>query len=321
MDTAGRRLNRPGGPAQYQGTTKEVNGSHVWNGVVRFAEHKIIEPLKWTKPRTVFVNSMGDLFHENVPDAWIDRVFAIMALCPHHTFIVLTKRAAGMQVYCANPRTPVRIARVILDMAAAGTVKGSDALRPLRDRLLESDPEAVFWPLTNVWKGVSCEDQRRADERISDLLATPAAVRFVSAEPLLGPIEFDCPWPPGWQRPIDDVSDGVDALRYAGEQGRPLDWVIVGGESGTAARPMHPDWVRSIRDQCAGAGVPFFFKQWGAFVPIASVGAGGVAVAAATPDHHVWADTTVSRRTDKKAAGRLLDGREHTEWPKGFADA
>jgi protein gp37 len=186
------------------------------------------------------------------------------------------------------------------------------------------------WPLPNVWLGVSCEDQERADERIPDLLATPAAVRFVSAEPLLGPIDF-----------TDIANDGdtyLDALRgHSAEEcadpitddcwraGIPkLDWIIVGGESGTKARPMHPDWARSIRDQCEGAGVPFFFKQHGQWVPLHAYQGGegprmvidasgrNVTGTIAAQDH----TCAMVYRVGKKRAGRLLDGREHNDMPE-----
>jgi protein gp37 len=203
----------------YRGVTRTVNGNAVWTGKLGFSEKKLVEPLKRKKPTTYFVNSMSDLFHESMPDEWIDRVFAVMALCPQHQFQVLTKRSARMREYCSTRRSDT----VYPQMSVIRGVEGDHDLR-------------IDWPLPNVWLGVSAEDQKRADERIPDLRATPAAVRFVSLEPLLGPIEL-------------------------GDAPANLDWVIVGSESGPGARPCDLDWVRAIRDRCTSACVAFFWKQ------------------------------------------------------------
>lgn len=203
---------------------------------VQLLEARLTEPLRAKKPRAYFVDSMADLFHEDVPDDYLDRVFAVMAVASQHIFMVLTKRPERM---CAYLRAPEREDRV----EAAGAEMGYT----FRRRVSYGD-----WPLSNVWLGVSAEDQARADDRIPLLLDTPAAVRFVSAEPLLGPIEFSN---------VGGRSDAVAQL------GRPalagIDWVIVGGESGPHARPFHLAWARSIRDQCAATGVAFFMKQLG----------------------------------------------------------
>lgn len=219
---------------------------------VQLREHKLSEPLRWRKPSKVFVNSMSDLFHDSVPADYIIDVFAVMAKAQQHTFQVLTKRHARMRSLLSD----------------------SGFAREMWDRLgIVEYPEVPdeVWPLPNVWLGVSTEDQKWADIRIPALLETPAAVRFISAEPLIGPITLS-----------------ADAIgRYYGgdprEDERGLDWVIVGGESGRGARPMHPDWARSLRDQCTSAGVPFLFKQWGGRTP--------------------------------KANGRVLDGRTWDEYP------
>ena len=277
-----------GKESHYDGTTKVVKGKPVWTGLMRQApEHILLQPLRWTTPRMIFVNSMSDLFHPDVPDAWIDQVFAVMALCPQHTFQVLTKRADRMRTYLAS--TPVHriwMAMPKIDQSALGCAK----------------PQ---WPLPNVWLGVSAEDQRRYDERRDDLRATPAAVRFLSIEPLLGPIGLD--------------------LSGLSQVYRPIHWVIVGGESGPNARPMHPDWARSLRDQCAAAGVPFFFKQWGEWVSAEAPGRSdetGVLM----PDGEFlrgrrvldWQgdDGWIVKRVGKSRAGRLLDGREHNDMPE-----
>ena len=232
----------------YDGTTKVVNGHAIWTGLVRQApEHILMAPLKWKKPRRIFVNSMSDLFHEDVPDEWIDRVFAVMALCPQHVFQVLTKRSKRMMAYCLRPK----INEIVWDKADefACDLRLPEN-HPSCDYLLGGKAGAA-WPLPNVWLGVSCEDQTRADERIPDLLATPAAVRFVSAEPLLGPIDFS-----------RHIEIRMPSLYSPVEVN--LDWIIVGGESGPGSRPFDLAWGRSIIGQCQAAGVPVFMKQLGA---------------------------------------------------------
>lgn len=206
-------------------------------------------PLARTKPTVYFVNSMSDLFHASVPDAWIDRVFAVMALCPQHTFQVLSKRSVRMREYFAGHDRVDIINGSIWSML--GTPRGST--------IEHGGNWRATLPLPNVWLGVSAERQQEADERIPDLLATPAAVRFVSCEPLLGPLDLER------INRRDNARLGLlDALRgqqhsYDGTAFGPrLDWVIVGGESGPGARPMHPDWARSLRNQCSAARVPFF---------------------------------------------------------------
>lgn len=208
-------------------------------------------PLRWRSPRTVFVNSMSDLFHDAVPDAFIDRVFAVMALAPQHTFIVLTKRPERMRAWMSkNPS----VSRAIADVVAGSGKVAIDAMNRAAD--LNYD-RARFgfvepWPLPNVWLGVSVEDQRTADQRIPLLLQTPAAVRVVSAEPLLGPVDLN----------DDDGPNGTGGRFNVLEMG--IDWLIVGGESGPKARPCDVAWVRLIVQQGKAAGVPVFVKQLGA---------------------------------------------------------
>lgn len=302
MKMAGRieKMNPTGGTGSayvnhYDGTTKPSKAGAVWTGKVALAPQKIqAQPLSWKQPRRIFVNSMGDLFHEATPDEWIDRVFAIMALSPRHTFQVLTKRAERMRTYCSSDEAMGRVVSL-----ANILLQGDGALS------VKHQPDGLSgFALPNVWLGVSAEDQAHADERIPHLLATPAAVRFVSCEPLLGPITL-------WEVDNDGMFRGPGYDDHAG-----LDWVIVGGESGSHARPMHPDWARSLRDQCAAAGVPFFFKQWGGWEPWSkhpvlhdnALGAGAVA--------HKWSDDLYSIRVGKSRAGRLLDGVEHSEFPE-----
>jgi protein gp37 len=202
----------------------------------------LLSPLRWRRPRMIFVCSMTDLFADFVPDEWIDRMFSIMTRCPQHKFQVLTKRCERMRRYLsiADDAEAWRVhLSVQLDVLGAGYIEQQD----------------WKWPLPNLWVGVSSEDQRRADERIPDLLATPAAVRFVSYEPALGPINLHS------ARCRETGSCSVRPACLGG-----LDWFICGGESGPRARPMHPSWVRAARDQCVAANVSFFMKQWGEWV-------------------------------------------------------
>lgn len=308
MKLAGGRLRDHPSRA---GLTKPSKAGPVWTGEVRFNEAWLDQPLRWKRPRMIFVCAHGDLFHDDVPDAWIDRVFAVMALAPQHIFQVLTKRPERMREYMSAENVS---ARVIDAMLAMQTVRLPFA------KLLKR------WPLPNVWLGTSVEDQARADERIPHLLATPAAVRFVSYEPALGPVDLRLIRVPG-------SDDGDSHYRGSALHGKPrLDWVIVGGESGPGARPMHPDWARSIRDQCEAAGVPFFFKQVGEWAfdvgPHIPVSPGRLAwvrqedgkVARAREVERIerregaqnWKQVA---RVGKKAAGALLDGKPHGGTP------
>jgi len=354
-----RRIEAMQPGSHYAGTTKAVNGNTVWTGTVALApEHIVTQPLRWRRARKIFVNSMGDLFHESVPDEWIDRVFAIMAITPHHTYQALTKRSARMRAYINDPDTPRRIARSFLDAVIAGSLPKravNDDTWPVKsigDIDLPDDVTMAQWPLPNVWLGVSTEDQRRADERVPDLLATPAAIRFISAEPLLGPLDL---WNIRRYNPAGEP--WIDALRgevtrgdylarsaseysfntrthFPGELPR-LDLVIAGGESGPRARPTHQGWARYLRDQCASSGVPFFWKQWGEWLPDSQIRDGqhpgpkffrldGGPLDQKPPMGpstgslwHWWEpDLKASIRVGKRAAGRLLDGVEHNGLPE-----
>ena len=202
-------------------------------------EDALLDPLSWRKQQRAFVNSMSALFHEAVPYEFIDRVFAVMAIAHQHTFQVLTKRPERMCAYFADSTVNERVGmamNVIVDADARAQHPG-----------WFFGPDARWDPLPNVWLGVSVESQKYADERIPLLLQTPAVVRFVAAEPLLGPVDL------------------VSWLPLPAWEARPkLDCVIVGGESGASARPMDLAWARSIVAQCKDAGVPVFVKQLGA---------------------------------------------------------
>lgn len=294
---------------------RNADGAAKFTGEVRFNAGWLDQPLRWTKPRRIFVCAHGDLFHEGVPDAWIDRVFAVMALSPQHVFQVLTKRPERMREYLKgedylNRTAHERVADVALEICPLNlTLENAICIDPS----VRGSRAVSFesWALPNVWLGVSVEDQATADERIPLLLDTPAAKRWISAEPLLGPLSFR--WA-AWQKFKPEGRTGhLDGLER-------LDWVVVGGESGRGARPMHPDWVRSLRDQCAAAGVPFFFKQWGAWSPHTAEIENAAGEIETTPKGGVnwysWdGGVSGSFRVGKKAAGHLLDGVEHRAFP------
>jgi protein gp37 len=274
------------------------------------------QPLAWRRPRRIFVCSMTDLFGEWVPDAFIRRMFAVMSFAGQHTFQVLTKRPERMAAWFANdeenslsacqaefcvedgyPRTPGGRSRIRDGRSINGTHKGLG--------------DGNYWPLPNVQHGVTAENQQYADERIPWLLKTPAAVRFLSCEPLLGPIDAEL---------YLGLADTVTATPY-------IDWIIAGGESGQQARPMHPAWARGLRDQCKDASVPFFFKQWGEWVPWVGRDLGELLLENASRHAEVMPDGTLHTKTvghggelmarlGKKKAGRLLDGREWNEFPQ-----
>lgn len=199
---------------------------------VKCHPEKLDIPLRWTKPRRIFVNSMSDLFHESVPDEFIAKVFAVMARSSHHIFQVLTKRPGRMQTLLSS------------DLFIGAIIEASQSVETCAMEWLP------FWPLPNVWLGVSVEDQSSADERIPLLLKTPAAVRWISAEPLIEPVTIF-----SLDGPVD-VHEGSAS---------PLHWIVVGGESGPKARPFVLGWGKDIVRQCQDAGVPVFVKQVGSY--------------------------------------------------------
>ncbi|TMS00137.1 DUF5131 family protein [Nonomuraea basaltis] len=438
--------------AAFAGVVEQTESGLDWTGRVNLLPERLDQPLRWRKPRRVFVNSLADLFHEAVPDQFIAKVFAVMALAPQHSFQVLSKRHARMRSLLANPEFPHAVARAMdavqvdlehdpaelwkpipglegYEASSHGRVRGETGLlatcinprsgretvtlwnrgepktltvhrlvltahsaddqpgaevchrngdkrdnrlanlrwgtrsenqrekvrhgsrggpqkltpaeveeiraarrtgltqQALADRfgisrslvsLIESGrvwsgPD-IPWPLPNVWIGVSCENQQWADIRIPALLETPAAVRWISAEPLLGPIILRDDWL------------GADPYRRDEPS---LNWVVAGGESGPGARPMHPKWVKDLRDQCQQAGVAYHFKQWGEWRPQPRY---------STDDrHHLvmlngmdrgtpwpgWGldqpEAEVMERVGKKRAGRELDGRTWDEFPQEVA--
>jgi protein gp37 len=275
----GRMKNHP----TRAGLTTMTSAGPVWNGEVRLgSQGELTRPLRWRRPRKIFVCAHGDLFYDQVPLRWIDNVVATMALRPQHTFQVLTKRPERMRAYFGELYA-TRGERLIAAQHARAHARGY--LEPLITALSGGQP------LPNVWLGVSAEDQEALDERVRELQATPAAIRFLSLEPLIAPT---C------------VSEALDRI----------DWVILGGESGPKARPMHPNWARHIRAECSDAGVAFFFKQWGEWSP-AEHSAIQVFL---RPDgsrggfHEVGCQ--IMSRVGKRDAGHVLDGQVHHAFPK-----
>lgn len=309
-------------PAHVGVTVKPEGGPVDWTGEVRCLPERLDQPLHWRKPRRIFVNSMSDLFHPDVPDEFILAVFQTMARAERHVFQVLTKRPQRMASFCG---------RLCWDDVGPG------------DRMLNATPYLAYVegsgeaPLDNVWLGTSIESNRYAF-RADHLRATPAAVRWISAEPLLGPL---------------------DALDLTG-----IDWLVVGGESGPGARPMHPGWVRDLRDRCTDYRCPrcrasfslplgtscenhrpergpaFLFKQWGSWGPAGAVWSRydeaevGTFIGRKFTSPGIYqrcdpalADDVVAvtststgerlKRVGKKAAGRTLDGRTWDEYPNG----
>lgn len=304
----------------YEGTINPE--TKRWNGTIKLVPEKLAEPLRWTRPRMVFVNSMSDLFHEDVPFEFIDKVFAVMALAKQHTFQVLTKRPERMREYfkSLSHKRGSKVCAWATDELGIGL---EGILR------IDKIPKG----LPNVWLGVSVENQQAADERIHLLLQTPAEVHWVSVEPMIGPVDLFM---------VSDVDFTFNALSKKegiAFRGIGLDWVVVGGESGPHARPMHPDWARNLRDQCRAAGLPFLFKQFGEFIE-------------REPDYGYslpWVSKETDRSRDrvidesenggdhtncsvrhtgryalmarvgKKAAGRMLDGVLHDGYPERIA--
>ncbi|MBR0687312.1 phage Gp37/Gp68 family protein [Bradyrhizobium manausense] len=307
-------------------------------------EQMLTQPLRWKTPRRIFVGSMTDLFADFVPDAWLDKIFAVMALAPQHTFQVLTKRPARMRRYLTNAdqneaaragiRSPgftvnQRIQALLADYVKLGKFQVNGFGPVYKEDWERAKPYLRPLPLPNVWLGTSAERQPEADERIPELLATPSAIRFVSIEPLLDWIDLgehvhafachDCF--NGRTRTSGHFFDEqCPACAGSGIEKPRLDWVIVGLESGPKARIIHPDCVRSLRDQCAAAGVAFFFKQWGEHVPIPLRDNHQIKRSKfylndrGFPFHQVEDYALV--RVGKKAAGRKLDGVEHNEFPR-----
>lgn len=239
---------------------------------VTFHPDKLKEPFRWATPRRIFVCSMGDIFHGEVRVEWIDEVLKVISQCSHHTFMVLTKRPGNIY-----------------------------------DKLYGEIPFRFFGhngSMSNLWIGVTGENQNRVDERMKDFDKMGDFPRFISIEPMIGSVDL---------RNYLEV-DRVPGGGWFRSDWRPvLDWVIVGGETGPRARPMNPEWVRLVRDQCVAAGVPFFFKGWGEWAKRHDLQADQPGIKGRL--WHTWDPDTSVCRVGKKAAGRMLDGREWNEFP------
>ncbi|PRY35290.1 DUF5131 family protein [Umezawaea tangerina] len=292
---------------------------------VAMHEAALTTPLGWRHPQKVFVNSMSDLFHTKIEDTFIAKVFATMLATPRHTYQVLTKRPPRMRALLRQEwfwLAVVEEARQLVGPLMAFEELGTDG-------------PGSGWFLSNVWLGTSAEDQRSADIRVPALLGTPAAVRYLSCEPLIGPIDLAGPvvnghrpkltyWltgRPSWG-PAEQEPSGVELRPLT--LGPRIDWVIAGGESGPGARPMHPAWARSLRDQCADADVAFHFKQWGEWAPTEVAATERSAANALYIERDgatrpaargARSDAVTVQRTGTKTTGRRLDGRVHDAFP------
>lgn len=280
---------------KYKGTTKKSPGRKIqWTGLVKTHENLLTKPSEWKNPRVVFVCSMSDLFHKDVPFEFINAAYSVMADNRQHKFLILTKRPDRMVEFQEWKSTQHGI---------------------------------EWWPSDNIWHGTSVEDQEQANKRLPWLFKVRGKIRFLSCEPLLGPIEL-----------IDIAT--VNAVNHLfGDDYPPyygIQWVIAGGESGSDAQPMHISWVRSLRDQCKNAGVPFFFKQWGEWAieqADSSINAPFMHWVLDTkvfhylrPDgqHKDFSDMEIDfqvagsswmAKVGKSKSGRQLDNLEHNEYP------
>jgi protein gp37 len=241
---AARNLPGMRSPKDGQPYARTVNGAPHWVKPAELIESKLSEPLHWRTPRRVFVASSADIFHEALSDHARDLIFTAMNAANQHTYQILTKRPKEMLRYVTAPERRTGWLSV-----------------------------CARWPLPNVWLGVSCEDQATADVRIPLLLQTPAALRFVSLEPLLGLIDL-----------LYSAFDGAESFNAMGG----LSWAIVGGESGPKARPCNVEWVRSLRDQCRTAGCAVFLKQMGSFWAREQRILNGSALSASGADPREW---------------------------------
>jgi protein gp37 len=307
----------------FAGLVYRHESGHIdWTGKIALLPERLVKPLRWHKPRRIFVNSMSDLFADGVPDDFIAKVFAIMAAAPQHTYQVLTKRHGRMRAWLAGQGEQLVRAQLAAWSQRGLWVTAQSAW--IAPSTLHTN---VHWPLPNVWIGVSVEDQTWAERRIPSLLAAPAAIRWISAEPLLGAVDL---------RALKARSGSlIDALT-----GPPrLDWVVAGGESGPGARPMHPHWPQHLRDQCSAASVSFNFKQWGDWSPEAPDRVRDP-WAKDSQRYRQWVDPTTGighpfgdwhlgslhanwremHRVGKKTAGRELDAVIHDDYPD-VADA
>lgn len=334
--------------AKYQGVTrKSQKGRVLWTGQINVHEEVLVKPFKARKPTMYFVNSMSDLFHDNVPFEVVRKAFGVMASCEGHIFQILTKR-------------PQRALDFFNWMKENDPDMQNDPAHEAYDLCVEygietgcgSAFETGNWPLENVWIGVSVENQATADERIPLLLQLKeqghASLIFLSMEPLIEPVDLHYPktiWPNGPEMCCSGRECGCHGLPSEPYLMHGVDWVIVGGESGAKARPMHPLWASSLRNQCEAAGVPFFFKQWGKWgtrmesmterIPVfrmyhdyqhftqkdwvekgdACIDMDGKLCLIGGDFQTAKYPVAIMSPVGKHAAGKLLDGKEYLNWP------
>ena len=304
---AATRLSQPGQP--YHGLAELRNGKAYWTGKVELVKDLLLKPYTWTRPRKIFVNAMSDLFHEDLPDTAIDQIVAMMTLCQQHIFQVLTKRPGRMASYLnalGNSRDENQIHRWLRTWGIEGlngrNVSRADTARASMG--ISTGIGSGLWPLRNVWWGASMGHQAAVERFMPQLLKcrSHAWVLWVSAEPLLEQITFE-------------------------HTLRDIDWLVVGGESGKDARPMHPAWPKALQREAELFHTGFHFKQQGEWMPVVyqnpegksflkiSCGMDGKRerIVAAGPDRSRDINMV---KVGKKAAGRLLDGREWNEWPR-----
>jgi len=338
------QLSRMGGKAgaRYAGLTVQRHAGAQWTGEVRVRSDLLTWPLLQRRSRRVLVSSLSDLFHEKLETEILDTVHAVMTIAHWHSFVVLTRRAERMRSYYTDPQTPARVAgevwrlaETLLQSGAAAPRARGEGAPPAATRRVgagmhrywaaglaraipphvggdgtETAPAPLDpWPLPNLWLGVSVEDQEHAG-CIGQLLRTPAKFRWACLQPLLGRVRLDLVpvGDDGYANALSGDRNNLDGrsrcLPIMGPPWPRLDWVVVGGETGSGARPVDPDWVRELRDRCTDAGVPFLFEQWGEWAPVAEE-----------------SFEPRLQRVGRRAAGRLIDGRSWDETPTSLRES
>jgi len=352
---ANRKMGEWGKPfAEHRPDGVIINRCRKFTDVVCHTD-RLNQPLKWRKPAKVFVNSMSDLFHEDVPFEFINKVFAVMVNADKHIFQILTKRPERALKYFnwamdQKRGTTLEIWKKLMEhyyhrdirnLSPGSICEIEAAGTQIPTSTKEFRLKKYNLPFKNVWIGVSVEDQKTADERIPLLLQIPAAIRFLSCEPLLGEIDINRFIGARTFKCKCGYHDTESELTYLGKDKYycknceercdihpAIYWVICGGESGHGARPMHPDWARKLRDDCQAAGVPYFFKQWGEWSPVHNGDVTYISKTKSKMNIRLNGETEPYKggyqfyngyetciKLGKKAAGRLLDGVEHNGMP------
>ena len=301
---------------------------------ILFHEDRLQQPFHWKNPRCVFVNSVSDLFHEDVPFEWVEKILAVIALNPQHLFLALTKRPERMLEYFTMDRGISDVQSEVMAMAEAkfGIVWDARGSNPANYRPRPWNPESLArrrafpgWPLPNLWLGTSVENQHFADIRLPILRRVPAAVRWASVEPMLGAIDFS----KHFER-FDSQGRNVTGIprMWDEDDTTSIDWAVFGGESGPGARPMHPGWLYQGIQVADAAGIPVFFKQWGNWRPRTLGDKGTVRMVKfkrGTPNPGELASARMVNVGKKKAGAKLIpDGYNPTtrkQYPKGLVSA